>query len=217
MILLFSGGIDSFVAYHYLNKPQTVYFDLRNRYAEREKIVIKNLIPTTIIDSSLNLHDREYGEKAYIPFRNLLLACQAARYSDVIVIAGLADDKVSDKNEAIFEEFSNLLSKLERRSIRVISPFWNMTKEQVVKWYVKNIGDNRLLETISCYNSDDQSNYCGICPSCFRKWCALRASGYDLKFYNKYLMDQYYKDALDNKYTDDRCSSIIKEIDAYRS
>lgn len=216
MILLFSGGIDSFVAYHYLGKPQTIYFDLRTRYAEKEKMVIKKLIPWTVIDNSLNLRDREYGDKAYVPFRNLLLACQAVKYSDTIVIAGVADDQVSDKSKEVFQKFSILLSELENRSITVCSPFWDLTKEKVVKWYIENVGDDLLLETVSCYSAGNET-YCGTCPSCFRKWCALRANGYDLKFYNKDLMSQYYQDALNNKYTPDRCSLIIREIDAYRS
>lgn len=216
MILLFSGGIDSFVAYHFLGKPQTVYFDLRTRYAEKEKLVIKKLIPPTIIDNSLNLRDREYGDKAYVPFRNLLLACQAVKYSDTIVIAGVADDQVSDKSKSAFQKFSTLLSELENRTITVCSPFWDLTKEKVVKWYVENIGDDLLLETVSCYSASNE-NYCGTCPSCFRKWCALRANGYRLEFYNETLMMQYYKDALAGKYTPERCSLIIREIDAYRS
>ena len=40
MILLFSGGIDSFVAYHYLGKPKTVYFDLGTPYTGKEIKVI---------------------------------------------------------------------------------------------------------------------------------------------------------------------------------
>ncbi len=215
MVLLFSGGIDSFVAYHYLNKPQTVYFDLHTRYTEKEKIVVKKLIPSTIIDDSLNLQSREYGDKAYVPFRNLLLACQAVKYSDEVVIAGLKDDKVSDKNELAFQKFSTLLSELENRNIVIQSPFWKFTKEKVVKWYVDNIGDDLLLKTISCY-SPGSENYCGACPSCFRKWCALRANGYDLKFHNDVLMQQYYADAVNNKYIKERCLSIIREVDAYK-
>jgi 7-cyano-7-deazaguanine synthase len=216
MVLLFSGGIDSYVAYHYLNKPQTVYFDVYSRYTSKEVDVVRELVPKTIIDYSLDLHDREYGEKAYIPFRNLLFACQAVKYSDTVVIAGVADDMVSDKNEAIFLEFSNLLTKLEGRPIDVMSPFWKMTKSQVVKWYMENIGDDNLLNTISCYSKED-TRYCGKCPSCFRKWIALRTNGLRLDFYNEELIDQYYKAALEEKYIPERNESIIREIDAWRS
>jgi len=218
MILLFSGGLDSFVAYHYLNKPQTVYFDLRTPYSNREKKVILDLIPETIVDYSLILNDRQIGEKAYIPFRNLYLAMLANKYSDEIVIAGLKDDVVSDKNEFIFQEVSNILSKMESRSIKVHSPFWNLTKEEVVRWYLNNSGsEEELLKTISCYDGEELTNYCGKCPSCFRKWNALRANGVDIKFWNDELMSEYYQLALDGKYILSRNLSIVREIDAYRS
>ena len=217
MILLFSGGVDSFVAYHYLKKPKTVYFDLNSRYSEKEKAVIKNLIPDTIIDYSLDLHDREYGEKAYIPFRNLLLACQATKYSDVIVIAGIQDDMVSDKNEPVFLKFSELLTELEGRSITVFSPFWKMTKAQVIKWYLLNIGDSEIIKTVSCYSENPLVTYCGKCPSCFRKWCAFQENGIKLEFHNEELMQEYYESAKSGKYIPERNESIIKVIDEYRN
>lgn len=216
MILLFSGGIDSFVAWHFLGRPPTLYFNLRSRYSEKEMKVVMKLIPSTIIDESLDLSSRECGEKAYIPFRNLLLACQAVKYSDTVVIAGVADDDVSDKNEQIFLKFSHLLSELEGRCIDIISPFWGMTKEKVVRWYKDNIGDEIILQTISCY-STERTTYCGACPSCFRKWVALRSNGYDLNFYNDSLMQKYYESALSGKYIDERNLAIEREIDAYRS
>jgi 7-cyano-7-deazaguanine synthase in queuosine biosynthesis len=217
-ILLFSGGIDSFCAYHYLGKPQTVYFDLKTRYAQKERKYVLQIIPSTIIDNSLNLSDREYGEKAYVPFRNLLLAAQAVKYSDTIYIAGLKDDKVSDKNESVFKRMSALLSEMERRQIQILSPFWEMTKAQVVEWYLKNVTSNpeKLLSTVSCYSEED-TNYCGKCPCCFRKWNALQANGIDIDFYNESLIDEYYNKALQGEYIPERNTSIIQVIDAYRN
>jgi len=214
MILLFSGGIDSYVAYHYLNKPQTVYFDLGTPYSSKEIMVIQKLIPSTIIDYSLNLGSRQIGEKAYIPFRNLYLAMLAAKYDDTIVIAGVKDDDVSDKNEQIFQKFSYLLSELEDRPIQVMSPFWNMTKEEVIAWYLQRYTADNLLKTVSCYSQED-TIYCGRCPSCFRKWCALKANNIDLDFYNKPLMKEYYEKALAGNYIPERNKLIIKLVEEY--
>ena len=212
MILLFSGGIDSFCAYHYLDKPQTVYFDLKTPYSQKEIKVIKELIPETIIDDSLNLGSRQIGEKAYVPFRNLYLAMLAAKYDDTIVIAGVKDDDVSDKNEPIFEKFSDLLSELENRKINIISPFWGLLKEYVVAWYLEKHSPDDLLKTVSCY-SVENTNYCGMCPSCFRKWCALRANNISIDFHNKSLMLDYYKKASEGYYIPDRNKLIIELVE----
>ncbi len=214
MILLFSGGIDSYIAWHYLDKPKTVYFNLRTPYTQKEIKTITGLIPTTIIDHSLDLNCRQIGEKAYIPFRNLYLAMLAAKYSDTIVIAGVKDDDVSDKNEQIFLKFSILLSELENRPIHVISPFWNMTKEEIIAWYLKKYPAHKLLETVSCYSKED-TIYCGRCPSCFRKWCALRANNIMFNFHNEPLMKEYYQKALEGHYIPERNALIIKLVGDY--
>jgi len=218
MILLLSGGIDSVCAYYYLGKPKTVYFHLKTKYSDKEAAYLRANFPDTVIDKSLDLGSREQGEKAYVPFRNLLLAAQATHYSDEIVIAGLKDDQVSDKNEAIFKEMSYMLSKIEQRVIRVYSPFWNFTKAQVVGWYLDNVSADpeELIQTVSCYSSED-TNYCGACPCCFRKWVALRTHGINLPFHNKALLDEYYTKAKENQYIKERNIAIEREIDAYRS
>lgn len=214
-ILLFSGGIDSFVAYHFLNKPKTLYFDLGTPYSEKELRVVQQLIPTTIIETCLDLGTRQIGENAYIPFRNLHIALLAARYSDKIIIAGLKDDAVSDKNEQVFDKFSKLMSEMEGREIIVYSPFWRVTKEDVVRLYL-DLGAPReeLLKTISCY-SDEDTNYCGKCPSCFRKWCAFRANGIDIPFHNDVLMARYFSDARAGKYDKQRNEAIMREVKRY--
>ena len=160
MILLFSGGMDSYIAWHYLNKPKTVYFDLGTPYAQKEIKVIKQLVPDTIIETCLNLKDRQIGDY-FIPYRNLYFALLANKYSDDIVMAGLKDDGIEDKNEAIFAEWSLLLSKMINRHVMVTSPFWEMTKEDIVKWYIDNGHDiGLLMKTVSCYSEEDLKYIC---------------------------------------------------------
>jgi len=213
MILLFSGGIDSYVAYHYLNKPKTVYFNLNSRYSEKEIPVVKKLIPSTIIEKNLDLREREQAS-AIIPYRNLHLALLANHYSDTIVIAGLKDDVAEDKNQTIFKHFSDLMSKMGHRQIKVMSPFWHLTKAEIVGWFLKNGGTKeQLLSTISCY-SETSLLYCGTCAACFRKWCALQANGItELEFKNDALMKEYYHKALNGTHYDrSRNLNIIKQV-----
>lgn len=214
MILLFSGGIDSYIAYHYLGKPPTLYFNLNTRYSIKEMRVVKRLIPDTIIEKCIDFKDKEDPITAFIPYRNLHLALLANQYSDTIVIAGVKDDRVNDKNEVVFQKFSKLMSDMTNKKIMVMSPFWGSTKEQIVGWYLKNGGiKEALLSTISCYSSEDIL-FCGKCPACFRKWCALKANGIDdLIFTNDKLMWNYYDKAVEGSYYDpDRNRNIIEQV-----
>jgi len=210
MILCFSGGVDSFVAYHYLGEPQTIYFDLGTPYSKKELRIVNELVPSTIIDYSLRLGSRQIGEKAYVPFRNLYIAMLASKFSDDVVIVGIKGDNVSDKNPEIFEEFSLLLSKMEGRRITITSPFWDKGKSDLVRWYLSRGGFvDSLLKTVSCY-SQEEINYCGKCPACFRKWIAFKLNGIFLEFENKKLMQEYYQAALNHEYDEQRNKEIME-------
>lgn len=213
MILLFSGGIDSLIAYHYLGKPQTLYFHLNTKYSAKELMVVKKLIPSTIVETCIDFKSREVEGSAFVPYRNLHLALMAAHYSSDIAIAGVRDDKVSDKSEEAFLKFSSIMTYLSDRAITVFSPFWHLTKAEVVKWFLDNGGTKEeLLSTISCY-SDTTEKECHACKACFRKWCALRENGiYDFEFNNDPLLWEYFDKAMGGHYEPKRNASIIKQI-----
>jgi len=214
MILLFSGGLDSYIAYHLLSKPKTLYFDLRTPYSMKELETVQRLIPNTIIERCLELGNRQQGDNAYIPYRNLHLALLANKYDDTIVIAGLKDDRVNDKNEEVFRKWTALMSDMMGRPIKVVSPFWQQTKEQIVRWFLDNGGTERELKnTISCY-SEGYIKECNWCPACFRKWCALRANNVDVPdFKNRDLMLQYLSHAKEGTfYIPERNETIIRVV-----
>lgn len=216
MILCFSGGIDSYVAWHYLNKPQTVYFNFGTPYTEKELVTVMQLIPSTIVDNSLELGDRQVGDKAYIPYRNMWIAMLASKYDKEIVIAGLKDDMVSDKNPQAFQQMACTLNFIDNtQQVKIVSPFWEATKADVVRWFIHNVedGEHLIRKTVSCY--DRFKNYCGKCPSCFRKWNALYENDVPLNFNNRVLMLEYLKNAKDRLYTDDRNDSIIRCVTRY--
>jgi 7-cyano-7-deazaguanine synthase len=218
MILLFSGGIDSYIAWHFLEYPPVVYFDLNTPYSKKEMIYLSTMIPDVPIEEdTINLRSRqEGGDSAYIPFRNLYLAMLAVNYSDTIVIAGVKGDSVSDKNPEAFQKMSDLLSDLEQRPIKIVSPFWEMTKDDIVKWHIENIDPDRqgLFKTVSCY-TERNTNYCGMCRSCFRKWNALYNNGYKIDFNNVPMMKEYYNRALNGQYDMQRNESIIHAVKTY--
>lgn len=211
-ILCFSAGIDSFVAWYFLRKPQTVFFDCGSRYSEKEKEVVLKLIPNTIIDRTLDFSDKEIGEKAYVPYRNLMFAIQAAKYGDEIYIAGLKDDMVSDKTPEAFTSIEKTMNLIEKNQVTLSSPFWGMTKSEVIHWFLIHYPDekNELLKTVSCYHPSKK--YCGACPSCFRKFVALYVNGIVLDWCNINLALEYYTNALNGKYDSQRNQDIITVI-----
>jgi len=199
-VLLFSGGIDSLVSWEFLDRPKCVYFDLKVDYSEREKVAVRTLVPNVIIDNSLNMSERQQrGHLAIIPYRNLLMAIQATKYGDNVFIGGLADDIMKDNGPAAYASMEIILNHLSEThqnfSVRGGLP-GSMTKSQAVGWFLryskfKDPVYTLVKHSVSCYSTE--SNYCGRCKSCFRKWLALRVNGIDILEYDKDAMQYHVK------------------------
>ena len=196
-VLLFSGGIDSLIAYHYLDFPQPLYVMMGHKYEAKELNCIENLkliIPRLkdIEYYSNNLSKFELKDNAYIPFRNLHLALNASHYGNKIYMAGVKGDDVPDKTPNAFDVMShtlNFIKKKDEPKISIESPFWEMTKTDVIKWFLDNYpkayAEKVLRASVSCY--DASMGNCGACKSCFRKWVALEAAG--VKSYDWFMGD----------------------------
>lgn len=207
-ILLFSGGLDSYIAWHYLSKPQTVYFSIKHRYDAIEQEVIKQLIPTTFIDNSLYLGDQEKKD-AFIPFRNIYLMMMATKYSSKIYLGGVKEDRISDNTEESFLELSEFLSKYSGRKIEVLSPFRHLMKWEIVKWYLdNNLSLGYLYNTVSCYSG--KTLFCGGCKSCFRKWVAFVKNKLPISFSNDNLKQEYKLNAKKSIYSNERNKLILE-------
>lgn len=207
MILCFSGGLDSLIAWYYLDKPPCVHFQYTS-YSSAELVSVMNINPSCNIDNSLNLSHLQKGDNAYIPHRNMMFAALASAYSENVVMAGIADDVVEDKSPEAFKNMSKALTLTSRKRIVVSSPFWEMTKAEIVGWFLDNVEDARQLikESTSCYTNE---RYCGRCPSCFRKACALWYNNIEYPFFNGEMLEYYYLKAISGKYHPNRNRSII--------
>jgi len=217
-ILCLSGGLDSVIAYYFLGKPQTIFFDTKT-YSDKEKAVVLKIAPHTIIDNSLDFSEIDTNENAFIPGRNLLFAMRAAQYSDEVVIAGVKDDVVGDKNENAFYSISRTIRLiLNNPDFKLTSPFWEVTKSDIVKSLLENETDavNIINSTFSCYSPNMFGKECHACPACFRKWNALWDNNIKTPFTNKELMQEYYTKALDDGYIEERNKSIIKCVEEFR-
>lgn len=176
-ILLYSGGLDSYIAWHFLNKPQTIYYPLRHRYQNFEVRAIWKTIPNTILDYSLELGEWEEKD-ANIPMRNALMLMMASFYSSrICLVVQKGEMSIPDRSPEFFSKISGWISFLRNgEPIDIFTPFSQMTKTQMVKWYLdNNLSVVDLLKTRSCFSLEPSP--CGACGACFRRWVAFKNNG----------------------------------------
>jgi 7-cyano-7-deazaguanine synthase len=225
-VLLLSAGLDSFPAWHYLGRPPALYFDLRHRYAEQERASLAALAARCGIDltigTELDLSRREAAD-AIIPMRNAYLAMLAAEHADTVWCVGVKGDRTHDKSPAAFAQISDFISALAGRQIRVVSPFWEMTKTQIVAWYLdQGLPVADLLLTFSCSRSDGANVHCGRCSSCLRRWISLANNGIEAPFESppwqwSRVRDYYITAMSDGTYPPERAEEFFAALATVRS
>ena len=205
-VLLFSGGVDSLTAWFYLKYPRCLYVDLNHRYYQKEIDAVDNLKRSMekyceeswdkfiFYTRRLNMGGLEKPD-AEIPMRNAFFAMLGSLplvnfngdvfgKIDKVWLSfekGTEHNISNDRSPEFCNMMSNLLTYLNGRKIVVDSPFWNMSKGEIVKWMLGNVlnAEDMLKQTVSCYSSED--GHCGQCPSCFRKFLAFEWAGIDTK------------------------------------
>lgn len=206
-VLLMSGGLDSTIAYWYLEKPYSLWIDIGQKYKAKEKEAVKNLKRRYDINidfiKGLDLSQFEKGENAYIPRRNALLLQLASYYGNKLFLVGIEGDNVEDKSPEAFQEIENCLNFIskekEDKQIKIRSPFWGLSKGEIVRWFKKNVPDAEeiLLTSVSCYDKDIEWQ-CGSCKSCFRKAIAMDYNNMNIDWFDKNSeVVDYYIDRID--------------------
>jgi 7-cyano-7-deazaguanine synthase len=185
-ILLCGGGIDSFVAWHYLGKPPALYFDLGDRNRDQEYRALDTLARRhgirLVVSRELDLGSWELQD-GVIPFRQLHLAVLACHRADTVWCVALKGNRGTDKSSPAFERLSKLVSEVAGRDIRIDSPFRDMTKTEVVRWYVdQSLPVEDLICTHSCMKPKNTLLHCGRCAGCVRRWVALANNGIEAPF-----------------------------------
>ena len=186
MILLFSGGMDSVIFDHLLQPDILLYLPTGSKYEDIETKKMLDLTSKGYVDGSklvmlpdvLNLSQFERDD-AIVPNRNAFLLLFASLYGETLILGSVQGDRSYDKDEIFYGKMEALLNHMwkeqhwtEERSFKVISPYKNTTKTQLIKDYLADGGKPEvLLESYSCYSGDEQP--CGWCKPCFRKWISL--------------------------------------------
>lgn len=226
--VLVSGGLDSFVMYHYIKKHKVygekaiidpVFINYHGRYTEKELGVVSSLFGESlkVFDKCFALGTIEQEKSAYIPNRNLyMLAFAAGIGYDTIALGGLFDDNVGDKCVAFYNATAECLSVSLNRKISVIAPFSGMTKSEVVSWYLENFANWKdILDTTSCYHPHKWA--CKQCPSCFRRNVAFFDNKIRIPFVNIKLADEYYERAVAHDIPHPRELPTIKYVEWLRT
>lgn len=190
-VLLYSGGMDSWLISHIWKPDLKVYVNMHTRYSEEEIKRIKDLDQDVmIIDFPLGQWERD---DAIIPLRNLYLVmaiCNITGNEDVdICLGATAGDRVLDKSKDFVAKVNDLLNYLyqpqwwipEGKKVNVNIDFKDKTKEDLLQMYVDQGGSLKeaFEESFSCYNPDENNNECWKCKPCFRKFVAFASKGYE--------------------------------------
>lgn len=184
-VLLYSGGMDSYILAHMYPFAKLLYIDSGARYTEKElsKIYLTprfngDKTEITVLRGVVDLSQYE-REDAIVPARNLILATIASFYGDTVLLAATAGDKSTDKDDLFTSLTGKTLSHIydcdhfERGRIKVLLPTKEWTKSKLVRWYVeKGYSIGNLINTVSCYS--EEKGHCGKCKACLRKWVALK-------------------------------------------
>ena len=184
-VLLFSCGMDSWIVDKMYNPDVKLFFNIGTPNNQAELNLIKKYYPdVTIVD--LPLAQYEQPEHNYfMPLRNLHFVNIAAHYGDTILTGteGLAfHHDSSQKFARLSEELLNYLLEEDTTrdgKIKIVMPFANKTKTEVLKKFVEKGGnlEECYSHSVSCYKPIDGKE-CLNCSSCWSKFTAFYNNGY---------------------------------------
>jgi len=188
-VVLFSGGMDSFIAAHKYPEATLLHVDFREKYEDKQRKVIEKIAPRTVeILEGLDLSKFIAEDGVYLPGRNVLLITLASLYGNTIVLSSSAGAKHPDKDVVFARHMSDTLSYAKNTvspknesytRYEVIRPFGAMTKYDIVTEYLQLGGDVRdLYSTSSCYHPTEIE--CMKCRSCLRRLVAFGLHGFRL-------------------------------------
>ena len=187
-ILLYSGGMDSWLMNKLWKPDILVYVNLHGRYNAQE---ISHLPKNCqILDFDLSKYERP---DKIIPLRNLFLVMLAViNYADeegasVLIGAGKGD-RVLDKSPEFAEKASDLLTYLYQsqwwnpiaKKINVCLDYKHLTKTELLQKFIDEGGSIQEAweKSFSCYEPDEDGNVCYACKPCFRKAAAFFECGF---------------------------------------
>lgn len=189
--ILMSGGMDSYLAWR-LFAPQAVpvFVDIGQPYLAKELDAMWDIAPNSFKYLKATRIAQHPLPSGIILHRNALLILTAASHYSEIILGVLADEINSDKSAAFFAAMETALNISHApqywndnlgQTYKVHSPVRHLTKSALVGQYLAaGLPAKPLLATVSCYSA--APGHCGHCPSCFKRWVALKNNGLQQPF-----------------------------------
>jgi 7-cyano-7-deazaguanine synthase len=185
-ILMYSGGLDSFIISRTFKFDHIVFAELGNEDNNREwERVNADPFFKEIIRVDLPL-DRFELENKIIPYRNHMLALLGAQYGNNIFFGFTGGDTTKDKDFVFKAQMEGILNyfALDKHKVRHLGypyvihmPYKEASKGEMVAEYLRQGNPVEDLWTISrsCYSGGRKE--CGHCRSCLRKAVSLAVNG----------------------------------------
>lgn len=183
-VLLYSGGMDSWLIDKLWKPDKKIYIDIEGSYSKDEI----SRLPKDVEIVKLPIGIYEQPSK-YVPLRNLYFLMIASNYGDELCLGATGGDWGSkDKTPEFFakaEDMLNfLLSKQSKvdssRHIHIETKYLYMYKNELLEEYVKQGGSLESLynDSFSCFTPVN-GKPCLSCKPCFRKYVCLADAGFE--------------------------------------
>ena len=227
-VVLFSGGVDSLGGIAHLlqrdGSADVLYVKLGHKYqAEEQKAVAEILesLKERGLKVNLKLFSAEglgqfEEEDANLPGRNMYLAMIAANmgYSEIHIITQMYETSIPDRSKDFFESASRILSSLYHRDICIKTPFWDMSKSEIVKYLMRQGFEKEIFLSWACY-SPANGEPCAQCSACFRRFIALYSAGLYEPYFEMVPTAMYDKYAYGN-YPEGRKEEVLRVWASFR-
>ena len=208
VVILYSGGMDSFIMYHMakVENPNAeivpIFFDYGHPANKAEKAALPDFVEVRSVDwlnlpgqEQLTREDTPYDVPMFIPGRNLVFSVLAACHElpSEIWLGALVDEidnpAGTDKNKKFLDETGKLLSYVLspwQNDIKLVTPLANkgFDKLAATKWALANgLTKEDLISTTSCYHEEPKEDVaiqpCGNCKQCLKRFVTFGVLGFD--------------------------------------
>jgi len=227
-IVLYSGGVDSFAsllwALDSYDRVEALHFDLNCRNSTQQRkaveVTVKELMKdysnlSLIVSEALRFLGQFEASDYTVPVRNTLLILKATEFGEGDIIlqnVQVGETSLMDRTR----EHNLVLEHFTGR--RIISPFENFTKTEIVAWILFRHPKYLplLSKTHSCFT--DIEGGCWNCPACFRRWVSFKLNGVEIPFEGERkllqspLVEQYKNRAIAGYYGKRRGREILDAL-----